>query len=62
MRKQHGVTHPRNLYRVTFSCADGSEPQFTVWAESPEHAIRKADAKYKGSVLVVNKAAEEIKS
>lgn len=60
-RKLTGFPH-RRKYRVTLSCEDGMEPQYTVWAENPEHAVRKAGKKYKSSILVVNTIAEEIKA
>lgn len=51
----------RKKYRVTFTCEDSTEPQYTIWAETPEHAIRKAEQKYRSPLVVVNKIAEELK-
>jgi hypothetical protein len=53
----------RFQYRVTLTCEDGSEPEFTVWAETPEHAIRKVVKEKHGSPLIIlGKKAERIKS
>ena len=52
----------RKKYRVTFTCKDGTEPQYTVWAETPEHAILKAEKKYRSPMQVIDKIAEEVKA
>lgn len=58
MRKQRKEGITRNKYRVTIVCIDGSRPQFTIWAESPEHAIQKGLKKAKITALIIGQQAE----
>lgn len=61
-KRKASANRERHRFRVTLTCEDGSSPQFTVWAETPEHAIRKTlEQKYKAPMLVVGQTAEEIK-
>lgn len=50
----------RRKYKVTLNCDDGTAPIYTVWAETPEHAIKKAGERHGTHPLVVNSIAEEI--
>lgn len=49
----------RKKYRVTMSCDDGTKPVEVVWAESPEHAKKKALARLGPEHVIIDIIAEE---
>lgn len=41
----------RTKYKVTLACPDGSHPVLVLWADSPQHAMKKATRQIEGAAV-----------
>jgi hypothetical protein len=52
----------RPKYKVTLVCEDGTRRQVVVYADSPQHAEKKAKDKLKPASLVIEVITEEVRA
>lgn len=50
----------RRKFKVICVLEDGTRPEFTFWAESPEHAKRRAERELPPGSVVISTTAEDV--